>query len=47
MQRRDFLGLIGASALSIPLPGYAQRKTEMPLVGLLVLQKPDTTVPQC
>src|SRR5258706_14965999 len=43
MQRRDFLGLIGATALSIPRPGYAQSKTDMPLVGLLVLQKPDTT----
>jgi putative tryptophan/tyrosine transport system substrate-binding protein len=43
MQRRDFLGLIGATALSIPRPGYAQTKTDMPLVGLLVLQKPDTT----
>jgi hypothetical protein len=30
MQRRDFLGLIGATALSIPRPGYAQTKTNMP-----------------
>jgi putative ABC transport system substrate-binding protein len=43
MQRRDFLGLIGATALSIPRPGYAQTKTNMPLVGLLVLHKSDTT----
>jgi putative tryptophan/tyrosine transport system substrate-binding protein len=39
MQRRDFLGLIGATALSIPRPGYTQTKTNMPLVGLLVLQE--------
>jgi putative ABC transport system substrate-binding protein len=43
MQRRDFLGLIGATALSIPRPGNAQTKTNMPLVGLLVLHKSDTT----
>jgi putative ABC transport system substrate-binding protein len=41
MHRRDFFGLIGATALSIPRPGYAQKKTDMPLVGLLLGQKPD------
>ena len=43
MQRRDFIGLIGATALSIPRPGYTQTQTDMPLVGLLVVQKPDMT----
>lgn len=44
MQRRDFLGLIGATALSIPRPGYAQTKTDMPLVGFLLVQKLETSV---
>jgi putative tryptophan/tyrosine transport system substrate-binding protein len=44
MQRRDFLGLIGATALSIPRPGYAQKKTDMPLVGFLLVQKLETSV---
>ena len=42
MQRRDFLGLIGATALGIPRPGYAQKKTDMPLVGFLLVQKLET-----
>jgi len=41
MQRREFIGLIGATALSIPRPGYAQTKTDMPLVGFLLVQKLD------
>ena len=45
MQRRDFIGLIGATALSIPRLGYAQTKTDLPLVGFLLGQKPDTTLP--
>jgi putative ABC transport system substrate-binding protein len=44
MQRREFIGMIGATALSIPRPGFAQKKTEMPLVGLLLVLKPDTTL---
>jgi hypothetical protein len=44
MQRRDFLGLIGATALSIPRRGYAQKKTDMPLVGFLLVQKLETSV---
>jgi putative tryptophan/tyrosine transport system substrate-binding protein len=44
MQRRDFLGLIGATALSIPRPGHAQKKTDMPLVGFLLVQKLETSV---
>jgi hypothetical protein len=44
MQRREFIGLIGATALSIPRPGYAQTKTGMPLVGFLLVQKLETSV---
>ncbi|GLR90566.1 ABC transporter substrate-binding protein [Bradyrhizobium iriomotense] len=44
MQRRDFLGLIGATALSISRPGYAQKKTDMPLVGFLLFQNLETSV---
>jgi putative tryptophan/tyrosine transport system substrate-binding protein len=44
MQRREFIGLIGATALSIPRPGYAQTKTDVPLVGLLLGYKPDTII---
>jgi putative ABC transport system substrate-binding protein len=44
MHRRDFIGLIGATALSIPPRGYAQTKTDMPLVGLLLVRRSDTTV---
>ena len=42
MRRRDFIGLIGANALSIPRLGYAQTKTDMPLVGFLVVRRSDT-----
>ena len=41
MQRRDFIGLIGATALSIPRLGYAQTKKDMSLVGYLSGAKPD------
>ena len=44
MRRRDFIGLIGTAALSFPRPGHAQTKTDMPLVGLLMPFKSDTTV---
>ena len=43
MRRREFIGLIGATALSFPRPGHAQTKPDMPLVGLLLPQKSDTT----
>ena len=43
MQRREFIGLIGAAALSFPRPGFAQTKTDMPLVGLLMPTKSDMT----
>jgi putative ABC transport system substrate-binding protein len=35
MRRREFVGLIGAAALSFPQPGFAQTETGLPLVGLL------------
>src|SRR5258708_33931225 len=41
MRRREFIGLITA-ALSIPRPGHAQTKTELPVVGLLVSFKSET-----
>ena len=41
MRRREFMGLLGATALNFPRPGYAQTKTEMPLVGVLLVLKPD------
>lgn len=41
MQRREFIGLIGASALIFPRPGYAQTNTGLPLVGLLMPQRQD------
>jgi ABC transporter substrate binding protein len=36
--------VICATALSIPRPGYAQTKTDMPLVGFLLVQKLETSV---
>jgi len=43
MRRREFIGLLGAAALSAdPRPGFAQKKADMPLVGLLLVLKPDT-----
>jgi len=44
MRRREFIGLIGATALSIPRLGYAQTKTDMPLVGFLRGLKPDNPI---
>jgi hypothetical protein len=44
MRRREFIGLIGTAVLSFPRPGYAQTKIDLPVVGLLRRQKPDTTV---
>ncbi|MBR0827076.1 hypothetical protein JQ596_16165 [Bradyrhizobium manausense] len=29
MRRRDFIGLIGATAVTVPRLGYAQKKTDM------------------
>ena len=42
MQRREFIGLIGAAALSFPRPGIGQTNTALPLVGVLVPFKQDT-----
>jgi len=46
MKRREFIGLLGATALSIPRPGYAQTKTALPLVGLLLPMKSDSSLAQ-
>ena len=43
MKRRQFIGLIGTAALSLTRTGYTQT-TDLPVVGLLLLQEPDTTV---
>jgi putative tryptophan/tyrosine transport system substrate-binding protein len=43
MRRREFIGLIGTAALSFPRPGYAQTKTDMPLVAVMLVLKSDTT----
>lgn len=44
MRRREFIGLIGTAALNFPRPGYAQTKTDLPVVGFLLPPKLDTTV---
>jgi putative tryptophan/tyrosine transport system substrate-binding protein len=44
MRRREFIGLAGAAALSFPRPGYSQTKSDLPVVGLFLVLKPDTTV---
>jgi ABC-type uncharacterized transport system substrate-binding protein len=44
MRRREFIGLIGTAALGFPRPGHAQARTDLPVVGLLLPQKPDTAV---
>jgi putative ABC transport system substrate-binding protein len=41
MRRRAFIGLIGGAALSFPQWGYAQTKTDLPLVGVLYPGTPD------
>jgi putative ABC transport system substrate-binding protein len=43
MRRREVIGLIGAAALSFPRLGYAQAKTELPLVAVMLVHKSDTT----
>ena len=42
MRRREFIGLIGTAALSFPRPGVAQTETDLPVVGLLLVPKPDS-----
>ena len=44
MQRREFIGLIGSVALSFPRPGYAQTKTDLPVVGVLMISKSETNI---
>ena len=40
MQRREFIGLLGATALSLPR-GYAQTNAGLPLVAVLMPFKQD------
>jgi len=42
MRRREFIGLIGATALSFPRPGNAQTNAAVPVVGVLMPFKQDT-----
>jgi putative tryptophan/tyrosine transport system substrate-binding protein len=42
MKRREFIGLIGATALSFPRPGLAQISTVLPVVGVVVPGAPDS-----
>jgi putative tryptophan/tyrosine transport system substrate-binding protein len=43
MKRREFIGLVGsAAALNFLRPGYAQTKTDLPVVGFLLPAKLDT-----
>jgi putative ABC transport system substrate-binding protein len=44
MHRRDFLGLMGATALGFPRPCDAQTKTDLPLVGFLLPQALETSI---
>jgi putative ABC transport system substrate-binding protein len=44
MKRRNFLGLMGATALCISRPGYAQTKAQMPLVGFLLGRRSDNAI---
>lgn len=44
MHRRNFLGLMGATALGFPRPCDAQTKTDLPLVGLLLPQALETSI---
>ncbi len=43
MKRREFMGLLGSAALSFPRAGYAESKTGLRVVGLLLPLKSDTT----
>lgn len=44
MQRRDFLGLAATAALSFPRAVYAQTKTGLPLVAVLMVAKSETSL---
>lgn len=39
MRRREFIGLLGSGALSLPRPGYAQTSADIPLIGILAPTK--------
>ena len=42
IRRREFIGLIGTAALSFPRLGYAETKTDLPVVGVLMTNKSET-----
>ena len=42
MRRREFIGLLGATALGFPRPGYSQIIAELPMVGVLAPGKQDS-----
>ena len=42
MRRREFIGLLGTAALSLPRPGHAQARTDLPVVGFLLPPRLDT-----
>jgi putative tryptophan/tyrosine transport system substrate-binding protein len=44
MRRREFIGLLGATALSISRPGHAQKRTDLPLVGFLLPAKSESEI---
>jgi putative ABC transport system substrate-binding protein len=46
MQRREFIGLIGAAALGLPRSGYAQTNATLPLVAVLSFFKDDDYMKQ-
>jgi ABC-type uncharacterized transport system substrate-binding protein len=43
MRRREFIGLLGTAALSMPRRGHAQTKTDLPVVGFVTALKSDST----
>jgi len=40
MKRRDFISLLGASAVSLPLAAHAQRTERIPRIGWIILGSP-------
>jgi putative tryptophan/tyrosine transport system substrate-binding protein len=42
MRRREFISLISATVVSISRPAYAQTKSQMPIVGFLLIQNLET-----
>ena len=42
MKRREFMGLAATAALGVIRPAFAQPKTDLPIVGLLMPYKSDS-----